>query len=131
MAGNITIQLQGPAGSGLDYAAHLIAESLQAAGASVDNGKATPRVELAATVLRGAHVRICFGADAESAVSSFAARSQLAFAARIAGTAVLALMVAGAEIRLHFVPSLDLFLLLGGVWWFWRLTGRHSRSVRT
>jgi len=131
MAGDITIRLQGPAGSGLHYAAHLIAERLEAAGAAVDNSKAVPRVELADTVLRGARVRICFGSDTETAAPTFAARSHLAFAARIAGAAVLALMVAGAEIRLHFAPSLDLFLLLGGVWWFWRTTGRHPQSART
>lgn len=130
MAGDITIRLQGPPGSGLHYAAHLIAERLEAAGAAVDNGEAVPRVELADTVLRGARVRICFGADAAPGVAQFAAPLHLAFAARVAGAAVVALMVAGAEIRLHFVPSLDLFLLLGGVWWFWRMTGRRPQSVR-
>jgi len=131
MAGDITIRLQGPPGSGLHYAAHLIAERLEAAGAGVDNREALPRVELADTVLRGARVTICSGVNTAPELARFDAPSNLAFAARVAGAVVLALMVASAEIRLHFVPSIDLFLLLGGVWWFWRMTGRRPHPVRS
>jgi hypothetical protein len=123
MAGDITIQLQGKAGSGLHYAAHLIADSLMAAGATVDTGAALPREELTGTVLRGARVRICLGPDGVPSLTPESARSGLS--ARIVAAVILGLMVAGAEIKLHFAPGFDLIILFGCIWWFWRFSGRQ------
>ncbi len=126
MTKGITISLLGPVGSGQNYAAHLIAEVLERAGADVELDGVLPRRELSETALNGVTARIHLAPEC-IADSVNTMTSTPAF--RIAGAVLLVLLIGSAEIRLAFPPILDLLLLAGIFWWFWRkISLSHSRA---
>ncbi len=129
MADAITISLKGSVSPRRHYAAHLIADALRAAGATVKVGGVLTRRALVETDLDDTTVWLHLdeeGAPASTPTPAPAPASStfLTPMLRILGAALVVLVVGSAEIRLHFPPMIDLLLLTGGVWWFWQRTIR-------
>lgn len=132
MADAITISLQGELSPRKHYAAHLIADALKAAGATVKVAGVLTRRALVETEMHGTTVWLELDegeipAPTPEPVSSTLLTPTL----RILGVALLVLVVSSAEIRLHFPPMIDLLLLGGAVWWFWQRTTRSRPNSPT
>lgn len=129
MADAITISLKGSVSPRRHYAAHLVADALRAAGATVKVGGVLTRRALVETELDDTTVWLHLdeeGAPVPAPAPAPASSTFLTPMLRILGAALLILLMGSAEIRLHFPPMIDLLLLAGGVWWFWRRTARSK-----
>ncbi len=127
MADAITISLKGSVSPRRHYAAHLIADALRAAGATVKVGGVLTRRALVETELDDTTVWLHLDEEGAPAPTPPPAGSTfLTPVLRILGAVLLILLMGSAEIRLHFPPMIDLLLLAGVVWWFWKKTA-HSK----
>ena len=129
MADAITISLQGAVSPRKHYAAHLIADALKAAGATVKVAGVLTRRALVEAEMHGTTVWLELDeGEAPAPTPAPASSTLLTPTLRVLGAALLVLVVGSAEIRLHFPPTVDLLLLGGAVWWFWQKTTRSRPS---